>query len=97
MDCISPPFTPLHVSLCIPLSFLEYFIGEIRGYDNPDAQPNPPNTYQNPLPVYNSISEFTPDNFWIRGEKYEQVISFKGDSDRRNGNGAKYIASLLQF
>ena len=30
-------------------------------------------------------------------KNYEQQISFEGDGDRRDGNGAKYLAYILQF
>ena len=54
----------LLVYLCNPPphTLLEDFIEEIRGYDNTDAQTNPPRLFQTPLPVYHYRSEFPPDN-----------------------------------
>ena len=61
MACILPLFSPLCVSMCIPPPPPEGFIGERRGYDHPDAQPNPPHIFQTLLPVYHSSSEFIPE------------------------------------
>ena len=47
--------------------------------------------------MYHSISEFPFDNFVEEEEKnYEPQISFKGDVDGRDDNGAKWFASLFR-
>ena len=62
--CVSPPHPPL-----------EDFIGERQGSDCSGAQPNPPHICQTPLPVYHSILEFPPNNFWRRRRNFLNIKS----------------------
>ena len=95
MACTFTPLPPLFISLCIPLHYLENFIGKIRGSDFPYAQPNLPHICQTPL-LCTILAQISPLRICRGGgEKYEHKISFKSDGDGRDGNGAKFFASLL--
>ena len=96
MACILPPLHPLYIYLCNPLHPLDDFIGKRRGYDRPDAQPNPPHICQTPLHVYYSRSEFTPENLQKKRRAFlNRKSALRVMGDGRHGNGAKYFASLF--